>query len=156
MQLLLPLFSQEVRLINTHLGFFEKDKVVTYLHVGVPIGNHLADDLKGFRCHTSRLINVGLCSQSDIVKAFGVSFDSVRKSLRLYQEKGEAGFYEQGRQSRICHTMLPSRIIRIQEMLDKGMSNYAIAKKEGISEGTIRYSLEKGRLKKKRTRIGSK
>jgi len=31
MQLLLPLFSQEVRLINTHLGFFEKDKVVTYL-----------------------------------------------------------------------------------------------------------------------------
>jgi transposase len=148
MQLLLPIFPKDIKLITPNLGVIEKDRIVNYLHSGVPIGNHASNDLKSFRCHTSRMIEVGLCRQTDIVRTFGVSSDSVKRSLKLFQQKGEKGFYGQQGPMRLCHTMLPDRIKRIQEMLDLGMSNYAIAKKEGISEGTIRYSIEQGKLKK--------
>jgi DNA-binding CsgD family transcriptional regulator len=37
---------------------------------------------------------------------------------------------------------------RIQAKLNQGQSSYSIAKEEGISEGSIRYAINLGRLKK--------
>jgi len=45
--------------------------------------------------------------------------------------------------------LFPEVLARIQSELDKGKSAYSIAKKEGISEGSIRYWIKKGQLKKK-------
>ena len=91
---------------------------------------------------------MGRCQQTDIVRAFGVSDDSVSRSVKLYKEKGEAGFFgEDGRKGK-AHKMLPDRISRIQKQLDKGINVNQIAKKEKISEGTIRYWIKKGKLKK--------
>jgi DNA-binding NarL/FixJ family response regulator len=47
-----------------------------------------------------------------------------------------------------AHKMLPERRIHIQKLIDNGISVYSIAKKEKISEGTIRYWIKKGELKK--------
>lgn len=148
MQLLLPIFPRETTLITPTLGVFEKDGFVIYIHSGDPIGNHHKDNLKAFRYMTARLIDIGLCRQSDIIRTFNVSEDSVRESLKLYQSKGEEGFFGVNQKQRVCHKMLPDRLARIQKMLDNGISNYAIAKKELISEGTIRYSIKEGKLKK--------
>jgi hypothetical protein len=148
MQLLLPIFPKETTLITSTLGVFEKDEFVFYLHSGVPISTHHKDNLKSFRYTVSKLIDLGLCRQSDIVRVFSVSEDSIRKGLKLYRKKGEEGFFGTSQVQRVCPAMLPDRLARIQKMLDKGMSNYFIAKKEKISEGTIRYALQTGKLKK--------
>jgi hypothetical protein len=148
MQLLLPIFPKETTLITSTLGVFEKDEFVFYLHSGVPISTHHKDNLKSFRYTVSKLIDLGLCRQADIVRTFSVSEDSIRKSLNLYRQKGEEGFFGASQGQRVCPAMLPDRLERIQKMLDKGMSNYSIAKKEKISEGTIRYALQTGKLKK--------
>lgn len=68
--------------------------------------------------------------------------------MNLYHKKGEEGFFGADHGQRVCPAMLPDRLERVQRMLDKGMSNYSIAKKEKISEGTIRYALQTGKLKK--------
>lgn len=149
MQLLLPLFPHTTKLITPTLGVFEEKGTVFYLHSGVPVDLHVADDLKSFRRITSKLIHLGQCNQKDIVDTFHVSEDSVRRSLKLFKEKGEKGFLGEEKRHGVCHKMLPDRLSRIQGMLDVGKSNYAIAKKERISESTIRYSIQAGKLKKK-------
>lgn len=148
MQLLLPIFPRETALITATLGVFEKEDFVYYLHSGMPVSTHHKNNLKNFRYTTSRFIDLGLCSQTDIVHTFKVSEDSVRRSLKLYRDKGEEGFFGAGQRQRVCHKMLPERLERIQKMLNNGMSNYGIAKQEKISEGTIRYALQTGKLKK--------
>jgi hypothetical protein len=44
--------------------------------------------------------------------------------------------------------MTPERLARIQKRLNKGESNSSVAKQEGVSEGSIRYMLKQGKLKK--------
>lgn len=148
MQLLLPIFPRETKLITPTSGVFEKDEFVYYLHSGMPKSTHHKNNLKSFRFTTSRFIDLGLCRQSDIIRTFGVSEDSIRKSLQLYRNKGEEGFFGAGQRQRICHKLVPDRLERTPKMLDNGMSNLSIARKEKISEGTIRYTLQTGNLKK--------
>jgi hypothetical protein len=45
---------------------------------------------------------------------------------------------------------LPKVLARIQIELDKGRSVNGISKEEGLSEGTLRYAIKQGKLKKKR------
>lgn len=147
-QLLLPLFSTDTRMITPTLGIREIDGTVYYLHSGVPIFSHEAGDLNKFRYITSNLILQGLCSNQDIAGTFHVSLDSVRRwKDKLYQEGDRAFFNDQTRHGR-SHKLLPNVLERIQHKLDQGQSAYSIAKGEGISEGSIRYAISLGRLKK--------
>ena len=151
MQLQLPIFPSSTVMITLGLGFYLKDDIVTYLLNGLPIDSHHKDSLKSFRYTTAKLVVMGLCRQIDIVKSFGVSEDSVLRSVKLYKEKGVQGFFEEDGRHGKCYKMLPDRLERIQKMLDNNKSNYSIAKKEKISEGTIRYALQQGYLKKNNT-----
>lgn len=149
MQILLPIFPKEATLITPSLAVYEQDDQVYYAHSGMPIFTHDAKDLYQFRYITSNLIHQGLCRQVDIVNTFHVSIDSVRRSLKKFEREGLKAFVEKdGRYGR-RHIMTPERLKRIQKQLDKGESNSAIARQEGISEGSIRYMINQGRLKKK-------
>lgn len=149
MQLLLPIFTKDVTLITATLGVAEHDEFVYYVHNGVPISTHHKDDLKSFRYTTSMLIDLGRCSQSDIVRAFHVSTDSVSRALKRYRQRADIGLFDTDKRHGVSHKLFGTRLERIQKMLDQGMSNYAIANKENISEGSIRYALKIGKLKKK-------
>lgn len=151
MELLLPIFPKGTILITPTIGVFEQDGIVIYLQSGLPIYTHPKECLDHFRFFTSKLVTMGRCQQVDIVRAFGVSDDSVVRSVKLYKEKGESGFFGPDGRKGKAHKMLPERKARIQKKLDKGISVNQIAKKEKISEGTIRYWINKGELKKKRT-----
>jgi transposase len=153
MQLLLPIFPADTKMITPTLGFYEQEEYVYYLHNGVVIEMHHKAAMKKFRYVTSKFIVTGLCRQTDIIRSFGVSESSVSKNVKMYKEKGESGFFGKDARHGTCHKMLPDRVDRIQQMLDKGMSNSSIAKKEKISEGTIRYSLQQGYLKKNVFRV---
>ena len=147
-QLLLPLFPIDTQMITRTLGVRESNGTVYYLHSGVPIFSHETGDLNNFRYITSNLILQGLCSNQDIAGTFHVSLDSVRRwKDKLYQEGDGAFFNQEARHGR-SHKLLPEVLERIQAKLDLGQSGYSIAKSEGISEGSIRYAVGLGRLKK--------
>jgi len=150
MELLLPIFPKDTILITPTLGVFEHDGIITYLQSGLPIYTHLKENIDAFRFFTAKLVTMGRCRQVDIVRAFGVSEDSVARSVKLFNEKSESGFFGPDGRKGKAHKMLPERKARIQKMLDKGLIVNRIAKKEKISEGTIRYWIKKGELKKKR------
>lgn len=147
-QLLLPIFPSDTRMINMALGVREHEGTVYYLHSGVPVFSHSSDDLTMFRFITSNLILQGRCTNQEIADTFHVSTDSVRRWKKKLLEEGDGAFFKEEARHGRSHKLLPNVLERIQGQLDQGRSSYSIAKEEGISEGSIRYAINLGRLKK--------
>lgn len=150
-QLLIPLFPQDTKMIAPHLGVREQDGTVYYLLSGMPIYSHEKEELHKFRFITSNLILQGLCKHVDIVRTFHVSTDSVRRWKKRLEQEGEEAFFSEEKRHGRSYKLVPEVLERIQRKLDKGQSSYSIAKEENISEGSIRYAIGKGRLKKNST-----
>jgi len=150
MQLLLPIFPREAKLISSSLGMYEKAGIVQYLVNGLPVYSHSKEDTNAFRYITSNFIHQGLCRKVDIERAFGVSEDSVSRAYKKYVTKGESGFFGlDGRHGRAYKIMGECRE-RIQHKLDKGQSVSGVAREEGVRESAIRYQISQGYLKKNR------
>ena len=149
MQMLLPLFTQDVTLINHRLGVFEKEGIVYYLLGGLPIYSHGKDDLQSFRFFISNLIHQGLCRKSEIRDAFHITIDYVNRSYRLYNKEGEAGFFKPENRHGYCYKLIGEKLETAQRCLDEGKSNSATAREVNVVESAIRYAIKQGRLKKK-------
>lgn len=147
-QLLLPIFPKDTRMITITLGVREHDGAVFYLHSGMPIYSHVAGDLTKFRYVTSNLLLMGLCNNQDIADTFHVSLNSVARWKKKLCEEGEGAFFKEESRHGRSHKLLPDVLNRIQVKLDEGRSGYSIAKEEKISEGSIRYAIKQGHLKK--------
>ena len=106
-QLLLPLFPSDTKMINLILGVREQSGTVYYLLNGMPIYSHEVEDLHKFRFITSNLILQGLCKNKEIVDAFHVSSDSVRRWKKLLDEQGEGAFFKEEARHGRPHKLVP-------------------------------------------------
>ena len=149
MQLLLPIFPRDTQFITASLGIFDKEGIVTYIHCGVPIFSHSSEDLQSFRYITSKFILEGLCKRKDIADAFHVSIDSVYSSVKKLKEKGEEAFFGTENRHGYSHKLKGEKLKQAQLCLDKQMNQSATARHVGVREGTIRYAIQVGKLKKK-------
>lgn len=89
----LPFFPDDIRLINSLIGFQKRNGIVYYFNGSMPIYQHGEKDIRSFRLYTSQLIINGNATQSDIVRAFGVSAISVKRWVKRYREEGASGFF---------------------------------------------------------------
>ena len=155
MQLLLPIFPAKTKLISNCLGVYENDGIVQYIANGLPIYNHTSEDLQGFRFITSNFINQGLCQATEVARCFGVSIDTVTRYLSKFRRQREKAFFTEQKRNGYCHKIRGKVLTGIQKRLDQGQSVNSIAKAEGLSEGSIRYAIKKGYLKKKNLTAGN-
>lgn len=117
-QLQLPIFPEGMTMINDNLGVRTRDGIVTYIYGSLPIFSHAVDDLKTFRMITSQLYVNGSDKQADICRAFGVKGrNSVKRIVKLYREKGAAGFFEPPRRRGLA-ILTPEVLQNVQVMLD--------------------------------------
>jgi transposase len=149
MQTILPLYPVNTEYINESLGICHKDGIITYISNGMPIFSHACDDYKSFRYITAKFVILGRCSQQEIADCFKVSYDSVKRSVKRLRELGDRDFNTKDNRHGNAYKLLPPVLERIQAALDGGSSNCEIARNENVSEGTIRYAIKKGQLKKK-------
>lgn len=153
-QLQLPIFPPGTTLINQNIGFIRENDTVTYIHGCLPVFRHDITDLKSFRMICSQLHVNGSASQAEICRAFGVSKASMIRSVKLYREKGLAGFFEEP--NRRGAAVLTAPVLQqVQELLDEGHSIPWIAKELSLNSDTLRKAVQSKRLhkpqKKKRT-----
>jgi transposase-like protein len=134
-------------LINANLGFVRDDNSLTYFYGPLPIFSHSIDDQRSFRMITSQLYVNGSASQAEICRAFGVSPISVKRSVKLYREKGLAGFFEQPRR-RGAAVLTPAVLQEVQGLLDAGLEIPEISKRQGLLADTLRKALGSGKLHK--------
>src|SRR5215813_3357816 len=92
-QLQLPIFPDGVTYITNQLAFRRQDGEVTYFNGHMPVFSHAETDVATFRMITSQFCVTGHVKQSDIIRAFGVTSISVKRSVKIYREKGPKGFY---------------------------------------------------------------
>ena len=146
-QLQLPIFSEGMTLINQNLGFVRKGDTVTYFHGNLPVFSHDVNDKRTFRMFTSQLYINGTASQAEICRAFGVNKTSVLRSVKLYREKGMAGFFEEPNR-RGAAVLTPPVLKKIQELLDAEGFIPDIAKELGLKADTLRKAVQAGKLHK--------
>lgn len=144
----LPIFPHGTKMISESVGVYEADGLVQYIANGMPIYSHDKGNLQAFYYITSNLIHQGLCRKVEIERCFGISEDIVGRNYKKFREEGESAFFGTDNRHGSSHKIVGDRLDRIQAMLDKGKSVNSIAKKESVAEGSIRYAIKKGYLKK--------
>ena len=94
---------------------------------------------------TAQLICQGVCRHVDIVRAFGVSKNSVIRSVNTYRAGGVNAFYTP-RATRGASVMTPEVTAQAQQLLGAGESPREVAEQLGIKLDTLRKAIQHGRL----------
>ena len=113
------MFPTGVTHITSELAFEKKDGCITYFNGHMPVFTHDEKDVATFRMITSQFCASGYAKQSDIIRAFGVTSISVKRSVKLYREKGTRGFYAP-RVTRGAAVLVESVVAQIEELLAAG------------------------------------
>ncbi|MFQ5976426.1 MAG: putative transposase, partial [Candidatus Hydrothermarchaeales archaeon] len=144
-QALLPIFPKETIRINDFLAFQKEDGHVYYFNASMPIFTHHEDDLTSFRMITSQLYINGNCKQVDIVNAFGVSANSVKRYVKKYRQGGIKGFFKK-LYKRKPRVLTPQVIEQAQEMLNDGKSRAEVSEALNLKSDTLYRAIRSGRL----------
>ncbi|NEW85346.1 MAG: hypothetical protein GZ094_23695 [Mariniphaga sp.] len=151
MQLQLPIFPGQTKLINSSIGFFSKDDFIFYLHNGSPIFCHAKGDRNSYRYILANLVVNNMCGCSELSKALGINAKNVQRYVKDLREHGMGYFFNREDNRGQCHKFTIDKQAQAQKLLDTGYSQQRTAKELGISESAIRYHLREGNLKKNRS-----
>jgi transposase-like protein len=145
-QLHLPIFPNGVTHITNELAFEKKDGKITYFNGHMPVFRHEEDDIASFRMITSQFCDSGYAKQSDIIRAFGVTSISVKRSVKLFREKGTKGFYAP-RVTRGAAVLVDNVVAQVEELLADGASVPEVAKALGLKRNTLEKAIRAGRIR---------
>ena len=146
-QLQLPIFATGMNVINANLGYMCTGNSLTYFYGCLSVFTHDVDDQRSFRMITSQFYANGSATQAEICRAFGVSSISVKRSVKLYREKGIAGFFEEPRR-RGAAVLTPEVLQDAQRLFDEGLEISEVATKQGVLADTLRKAIRSGKLHK--------
>jgi transposase len=146
-QLHLPMFPNGVIHITDQLAVMKKDGAVTYFNGHMPVFSHADSDINTFRMITSQFCVNGCAKQSDIIRAFGVTSISVKRSVKTYREKGPKGFYTP-RVTRGAAVLVDTVVATAEELLINGASDAEVAEKLGLKLNTLQKAIRAGRVRR--------
>ncbi len=145
-QILLPMIPDGATGINEIVSVVREEGQWTYFCGVQPIFCHAEKDRRSFRMITAQLVCQGTCKQVDVIRAFGVSKNSVIRSVKKYQEGGVEAFYEK-RQGRSGPPVMTEEVTaQAQELLDAGEDKRDVARELGIKYDTLRKAIDRGQL----------
>lgn len=145
-QLILPLIPDGATEINERVCVWRSEERWTYFLGTHPIYAHHGSDQRMFRLVTSLLIDSGACRQVEILRTFGVSKNSVIRSLRKLRRGGGESFF-QPRRGRRGGRVLTSEIMEnAQRLFQQGCSRREASDELGVRYDTLRKAISDGRL----------
>jgi hypothetical protein len=125
----------------------KKDGAVTYFNGHMPVFSHAESDINTFRMITSQFCVNGCAKQSDIIRAFGVTSISVKRSVKTYREKGPKGFYTP-RVTRGAAVLVDTVVAAAEELLTDGAGDAEVAEKLGLKLNTLQKAIRAGRVRR--------
>ena len=146
-QLHLPMFPNGVIHITDQFSVMKKDGEVTYFNGHMPVFRHAENDVSTFRMITSQFCVSGCAKQSDIIRAFGVTSISVKRSVKTYREKGPKGFYAP-RVTRGAAVLVDTVVAQAEEFLASGASEAEVADQLGLKLNTLQKAIRAGRVRR--------
>lgn len=149
MQQILPIFPQDIKMVNYQVGFKSMDDFVHYFVNGMPVYCHQLNDKNGYRYVLATLVNHNFCSIKELSNALGVNRKNIERYAKDLREKGMSHFFNRKETRGQCYKFTPEKMNQAQCLLDQGYSQYRTAKIVGVSESAIRYHIKANNLKKK-------
>lgn len=134
----LPLIPYGNTEISNLLSVSRKDGKFIYFNGILPVFSHDENDRDSFKMITAQFCDNGYCKQMDIVRAFGVTKVSVKRSTKKLREEGVSSFF-QPRKSRGASVLKKDILEQIQAQLNQGKE---------LSEINIEFNIKKGTLSK--------
>ena len=128
------------------MAFRRQDGQVTYFNGHMPVFSHAETDISTFRMITSQFCVTGHVKQSDIIRAFGVTSISVKRSVKIYREKGPKGFYAP-RVTRGPAVLVEDVVSEIEGRLAGGATLAEVATTLGLKLNTIQKAMREGRIR---------
>lgn len=144
-QALLPLIADGATRITDFVSVVRDNGRWIYLCGIYPVFEHAESDRRAFRMFTAQLVCQGTCRQIDIVRAFGVSKNSVIRSVNKYRAGGVEAFYTP-RTPRGPSVITPTVAAQAQQLLAAGSSPREVAKELDLKPDTFRKAIQQGRL----------
>jgi transposase-like protein len=144
-QMMLPIFPAGVTEINDKLAFKKEDGVVTYFSATMPVFQHSETDIASFKMIVSQFYVLGMAKQSEIVSAFGLNPQLLKRAVKLFKKKGSPGFFEP-KKNRGSAVLTESVLMDAQALFDQGMTPSSVAQQLGQKADTIRKAISFGRL----------
>lgn len=117
----------------------------TYFCGIAPIFQHPEGDRPSFQMFTAQLVAQGACQQVDIVKAFGVSKNCLKRSVQKSTRHGVGAFF-QPRKGRGSSVVTPQVVGQAQPLLNAGWSRTEVADRLGVKRDTLVKAIRAGRL----------
>jgi transposase len=148
------MFPNGVIHITDQLAVMKKDGEVTYFNGHMPVFRHAENDVSTFRMITSQFCVSGCAKQSDIIRAFGVTSISVKRSVKTYREKGPKGFYAP-RVTRGAAVLVDTVVAQAEEFLASGASEAEVADQLGLKLNTLQKAIRAGRVRRPVKKNGS-
>ena len=144
-QILLPLIPDGATQINDVISVIREDDQWTYFYGAQPIFSHPQHDHRSFQMFTAQLVCQGACRQAQIIRTFGVSKNSVLRSVKKYREEGIQAFYgpRRGRGPTVINEEIADQA---QQLLHAGASRKDVAEQLGIKYDTFRKAIQQGRI----------
>ncbi len=144
-QIMLPIFPSGVTHITPELAFKKDNGVVTYFNATMPVFHHAEDDLQSFKMITSQFYVMGVVKQAELVRAFGVDPQLIKRGVKLFREQGSQGFFAP-RKHRGPGVLTEEVSSQVQDLLDQGKSPGDIAERLSLKSDTVRKAILHGRL----------
>jgi len=79
MQLFLPIFSKEIKMVNFKVSYKLMDDFVHYFVNGLPVYYHDKEDKNGYRYLMATLVNHKFCSIKELSEALGVPMKNIER-----------------------------------------------------------------------------
>jgi hypothetical protein len=144
-QIQMPFFPHGATELTSHLAFECREGLVTYFYGHLPVFTHEEKDIRTFRMITSQFIVNGAVKQAQVIRAFGLPARTVKRYVKLYREKGTAGFFQEpGRRG--AAVLTDDVLKEAQGLLDEGLGRNVVAARIGIKANTLAKAIHAGRL----------
>ena len=144
-QSLLPMIPEGASRISDLISVVRETGVWTYFCGVHPVFCHPEADRRSFRMFTAQLVCQGACREVDILRIFGVSKNSVKRSVKKYREEGIEGFYR-ARKRRGATVLTAEVTAEAQRLLSTGRSRREVAEELDVKYDTLRKAIQQGRL----------
>ena len=149
MQMQLPIFPEDTKLVNACLGFRQSEDYVYYLHNGSPIFCHEKNDMHNYRYITANLVVSGLCKCSELADALGVRRRNIERYAKSLREKGSDWFLKREQKRGQAHRVTGEMKEKAEKLINEYYSVSDVARMLGVTEGALRYHIKNGTIKKK-------
>lgn len=144
-QMLLPIFTEQVTLINPLIGYAKREGRVYYFNGQMPLFVHNEGDVDSFKMFMAQLYVTGNATQAEVNKTFGLNPINMKRWVKKYQEGGPGAFFKKERNSR-PRVMTPDVIQTAQNLLAEAYTVKEVADELDIKADTLRKAIRGGKI----------